>query len=346
MHLPRIEDKYFHYFGMFPLMIEVIRLDEQPDMFYRSPYHAGGPEASGCCHLDDRLGSVRQIISWDSGTSTVNVEKLYTYGPFGKLLEENGTFDNAFMFTGQYYDSKIDQYYLRARQYYPHIARFTTRDPVAGDFEKPLSLHKYLYCENEPLNRIDPYGLFYLLHDEGEAHSYNWDETQQIIAAATEMVGTHPIEGPLRAFGRRGTYGIGEFDYKMYYEAYNRHLTFRLGTGEPLLDTEFGNYLAGYTLFYNYWRPGFVCGLWAGHFFGAAEWVQYRTGVSERYVRWAHDDFGSMYWQFRGAQQANREAYRGLTAQLDNIILGAAVWNLNILRYLDYFQYSEDALTW
>ena len=57
------------------------------------------------------------------------------------------------------------------------------------------------------------------------------------------------------------------------------------------------------------------------------------------------DGFGSMYWMVRGARQANREAYIGLGAQLGDIILGAAAWNLNTLRMLDYFNYSRDALS-
>jgi len=68
------------------------------------------------------------------------------------------------MFTGQYYDSEIDEYYLRARQYDPYISRFTSRDPVLGEFEEPLTLHKYLYCTNDPINKVDPtgqYGLYY-----------------------------------------------------------------------------------------------------------------------------------------------------------------------------------------
>jgi len=63
-------------------------------------------------------------------------------------------------FTGQYYDSEINEYYLRARQYDPHIGRFTARDLIDGKFEEPLTLHKYLYCINNPINRIDPEGLW------------------------------------------------------------------------------------------------------------------------------------------------------------------------------------------
>jgi len=65
---------------------------------------------------------------------------------------------NSFMFTGQYFDSEIEEYYLRARQYDPHIGRFTSRDPVEGEFDAPLTLHKYLYCENDPVNLFDPDG--------------------------------------------------------------------------------------------------------------------------------------------------------------------------------------------
>ena len=64
------------------------------------------------------------------------------------------------MFTGQFYDSEIDEYYLRARQYDPYIGRFTSRDPVKGYFREPMTLHAYLYCLNDPVNRTDPTGEF------------------------------------------------------------------------------------------------------------------------------------------------------------------------------------------
>ncbi|MHC4156102.1 MAG: RHS repeat-associated core domain-containing protein [Planctomycetota bacterium] len=114
-------------------------------------------------YLHDRLGSVRQIINY--ADSQVNVKNRYTYKPFGELFEKSGedeteeTVTNSFKFTGQYYDSEIGQYYLRARQYNPYLARFTARDPVRGKFQEPLTLHRYLYCINDPINRIDPSGL-------------------------------------------------------------------------------------------------------------------------------------------------------------------------------------------
>jgi len=107
-------------------------------------------------YLHDRLGSVRQMVD-----TSGDVVRLYTYKPFGETLEaeeKTGAPSNAFMFAGQYFDSEIDEYYLRARQYDPHIARFTSRDPVRGKFREPMTLHQYLYCLNDPINRTDPSG--------------------------------------------------------------------------------------------------------------------------------------------------------------------------------------------
>ena len=36
-------------------------------------------------------------------------------------------------------------------------------DPWEGLLFEPVTLHKYLYCANDPLNRIDPSGEFYAL---------------------------------------------------------------------------------------------------------------------------------------------------------------------------------------
>jgi RHS repeat-associated protein len=90
------------------------------------------------------------------------VQNSYTYNPFGEDLatEVTENTENNLKFTGQWWDSEIGQYYLRARIYDPVLMRFTGRDPVRGKFQEPMSLHKYLYCQNDPVDRIDPDGKF------------------------------------------------------------------------------------------------------------------------------------------------------------------------------------------
>ncbi len=118
--------------------------------------HNGSYSAPRYFYLHDRLGSVRQVIN-----SNAVVVKMFTFNPFGETIEDNGSFYTPWRFTGQYLDNETGQYYLRARQYDTYIYRFTSRDLIWGDYEQPLSLHKYLYCENDPINRIDPLGLDY-----------------------------------------------------------------------------------------------------------------------------------------------------------------------------------------
>ena len=99
-------------------------------------------------YMHDRLGSVRQIMDCHA-----DIDNHYTYDPFGLIFATESTenTENSFKFTGQYLDAETHSYYLRARMYDPHLSRFTHRDPVLGDFAEPLTLHKYLYCRNNPL---------------------------------------------------------------------------------------------------------------------------------------------------------------------------------------------------
>lgn len=143
--------------------------------------HDGNSSDPRYFYLHDRLGSVSEIIN-----TSGSVVKYYTYQPFGETIESGGTFINPFMFSGQFFDDDTSQYYLRARQYDPYLYRFTSIDPAFGKFEEPITLHRYLYCQNDPINRIDPAGLWSKRnHDRiidvafGNL-SWNWEYMEQI----------------------------------------------------------------------------------------------------------------------------------------------------------------------
>ncbi len=103
--------------------------------------------------IRDRLGSVRAIID-EAGT----IKNQYTYDPWGNTLEIAETIPNHLRFANYHFDETTGLYYLNARWYDPAIQRFTGRDPVRGKFQEPLTLHAYLYCLNNPQNRVDPDG--------------------------------------------------------------------------------------------------------------------------------------------------------------------------------------------
>ena len=54
---------------------------------------------------------------------------------------------------------------MRARHYAPGMGQFLTKDTWEGDQSRPLSLNKWIYVEANPINYIDPLGLFITADD-------------------------------------------------------------------------------------------------------------------------------------------------------------------------------------
>ena len=80
--------------------------------------------------------------------------KSYTYDAFGVEESIDSSDTNPFRYCGEYYDSEIEQIYLRARYYDPSLGRFTQQDPAMAD-----GMNWYTYCGNNPVLYVDPFGL-------------------------------------------------------------------------------------------------------------------------------------------------------------------------------------------
>jgi RHS repeat-associated protein len=103
----------------------------------------------------DGHGSVRLLTD-----TTAAVTDTYDYDAFGNLISRTGTTPNDYLYSGEPLDPNLGFYYLRARYLDPSTGRFLTMDPVAGNIYDPASLHKYLYVHDDPVNNLDPSGLF------------------------------------------------------------------------------------------------------------------------------------------------------------------------------------------
>jgi RHS repeat-associated protein len=104
----------------------------------------------------DGHGSTRVLL--DAATVIV---QLYSYDAYGNAIgfiaSEALT---EFLYSGEQFDSKIRQQYLRQRYYDPATGRFNRLDPFFGNFFDPQSLHKYQYVHADPVNNTDPKGEF------------------------------------------------------------------------------------------------------------------------------------------------------------------------------------------
>jgi RHS repeat-associated protein len=105
--------------------------------------------------LEDGHGSVRQLVN-EQG----QVTDSYHYDAWGNSLAGgSGSTPNPYRYNGQRLDAD-GNYHLRARQYNPATGRFLSHDPMLGDEEDPITLHRYAYGNGDPVNFADPSGKF------------------------------------------------------------------------------------------------------------------------------------------------------------------------------------------
>jgi RHS repeat-associated protein len=119
-----------------PGIDEPLIMEKNAQSFY---YHADG------------LGSITEITN----QSGVLVQR-YAYSSFGKIESQlNPNLVQPYTYTGREFDAEVGTYYFRARFYDPATARFTSEDP--NGFAAGINF--YAYVGNNPIGRIDPYGL-------------------------------------------------------------------------------------------------------------------------------------------------------------------------------------------
>ena len=104
-------------------------------------------------YLYDGHGSVVGLSN-ESGVVT----DTYCYDAFGNLLKSTGSTDNNYRYCGEQFDETTGLYYLRARYMDTLTGRFISQDSYAGEISDPVSLHKYLYANANPVMYSDPSG--------------------------------------------------------------------------------------------------------------------------------------------------------------------------------------------
>jgi len=101
----------------------------------------------------DGHGSVRYLTD-----NTGAITDTYDYDAFGNLLVSTGSTPNNYRFAGEQWDTNLGLYYNRARYLDVRSGRFWSMDDLKGQSQEPISLHRYLYVGDDPIDRIDPSG--------------------------------------------------------------------------------------------------------------------------------------------------------------------------------------------
>ena len=105
-------------------------------------------------YLNDMQGSAMRLLN-HGGEDVIS----YRYDEFGTDLLGNQGQLQPFGYTGYQRDTVAGTYYAQAREYDAWSGRFTGEDVVKGSVYFPISINRYLYCQNQPINYIDLNGL-------------------------------------------------------------------------------------------------------------------------------------------------------------------------------------------
>jgi len=123
-------------------------------------YGTGGTAAY---YLEDGMGSIIGIAPTGS-PGTGNTTRLF-YDGFGNTRATNGPAPSIasgtggdFRFHGAWLEADSGLYHMRAREYDARMGRFTSRDPVGGDFKAAETLNPYVFALNNPFIYSDPSG--------------------------------------------------------------------------------------------------------------------------------------------------------------------------------------------
>lgn len=134
---------------------EVRAGDVKPVTYIPHPNHAGPltklDGAKAYHYATDHLGTPQEL--YDGQRQIVWAADLSAYGKTRRYLKHE--IDNPIRFPGQYLDAESALHYNRFRYYDPQAARYINQDPIglAG------GSNTYVYANNLPIARIDPWGL-------------------------------------------------------------------------------------------------------------------------------------------------------------------------------------------
>jgi RHS repeat-associated protein len=148
-------------------------------------------------YVFDGHGSVRALTN-TSGAVT----DTYDYDAFGNLLHSSTTLSsptpNNYLFTGEQFDPDLNLYFNRARYLNVSTGRFWSMDGFEGSVSDPQSLHKYVYSQNDGVNKSDPTG-------RDTIAEYNFTAALVIALSATIILAAVNIcAQTIRTLGREG----------------------------------------------------------------------------------------------------------------------------------------------
>ncbi len=101
--------------------------------------------------VTDNQGSVRLVVNAETG----EVAQRLDYDSFGRVINDTNPGFQPFGFQGGLYDPDTGLVEFGCRWYDAETGRWISKDPILLDG----GWNVYAFCDNDPINRMDPSGL-------------------------------------------------------------------------------------------------------------------------------------------------------------------------------------------
>jgi RHS repeat-associated protein len=136
-----------------PVAIDTWRITHSPGGDPLSLDDTATPTPTAEHILRNRHGDLVALF----GTTGIPTDTT-SYTPYGEEAADTGTLEPPLGYQSDYTDPATNQVWMGARWYQPSADTFSSRDTVTGMLKTPVSLNRYTYANDDPLQYFDPDG--------------------------------------------------------------------------------------------------------------------------------------------------------------------------------------------
>lgn len=215
-----------------------------------SVYYALKDHLNSVLALTDSFGQIAESYRYDAWGRVLGV-----YNASGSQVSQS-QIGNRYLWQGREYSWKTGLYNFRARWYEPVTGRWLSNDPIGISG----GLNQYVFCGNNPVNFVDPFGLC----RDGDATLSNirtFIDTAHKVADASWWVPRWYVDVTTELALHSGPGASLDFNSQ------DDGRDFMVNGSRMRFDA-FGNYTAGYTAGYA-GTPGLYTGVRIGGLFWA-----------------------------------------------------------------------------
>jgi RHS repeat-associated protein len=154
--------------------------------------------------LSNKDGKMVVAYDYDAWGNLTVAKNLVTTG-----IPANLYMQNPRLYGSYWYDSTLGLYFMKTRMYDPEFGRFMSKDQVSGGGGSALDFNPYLYCNNNPISRIDSDGKAWYntaWNWVKKTATTVWNAAVSVVKAVVNFVEQHVVQPLVNTYHKASTW--------------------------------------------------------------------------------------------------------------------------------------------